>query len=135
MSEKSYEGQVAGPEMFNYGPFCSLVIPEETPTGAIADLDGDGLMDLTLLFLYRGFKHDDLGRFVSVKYSIELMKVNLEYDFLLYPQVYMDGKVGKQGTTHVNETDVPMRQVKFLPYEKQPWTSYLGKRGNGVYNP
>jgi hypothetical protein len=28
-----YTGKIEGPDTFNYGPFCSLVIPEETPTG------------------------------------------------------------------------------------------------------
>jgi hypothetical protein len=28
-----------------------------------------------------------------------------------------------------------MSSVQFLPFEKQPWTSYLGKKGNSVYEP
>jgi hypothetical protein len=95
-------------------------------------------MDSALLFLYRGFKHDELGRFVHVVYNIKLMKVNLEYDFPFYPHVQIDATVSNQG--HGTESapegnSVPMSSVQFLPFEKQPWTSYLGKKGNSVYEP
>ncbi|XP_074648568.1 uncharacterized protein LOC141904026 isoform X2 [Tubulanus polymorphus] len=117
---------------FNYGPFCAVLKPEERTTGAIGDVDGDGKLDLIVIFGMNGQLRDAQGSYVKMRYELKIVKLNLE-ELLREPQfVFLnETTVLNSGDRSLNEMNIS--HVTFLPYDQQPWTSYMGRLGDSVY--
>ncbi|XP_064624748.1 uncharacterized protein LOC135486131 isoform X2 [Lineus longissimus] len=118
---------------FNYGPFCSLIRPKEITTGAIGDVDGDGLPDLVLLVVYQGFLHAEDGSNIRMVQDIKVYKINLEETIRLTHHKSINATISALMPSQSNEKS--LQSLQFLPVTEQPWTSYMGARGNGAYHP
>ena len=96
-------------------------------SGAIGDVDGDGTLDLISIVSFSAKVTDEFGQYVRTQKMTRVSKLNLE----LHLKRPMDSDF-----VSVNSSQPAIQQpslLHFRPNSQQPWTAYLGARGDSSY--
>lgn len=96
----------------------------------MGDFDGDGFLDLVLVFPFTSAEHDQNGSYFRTLNSLRLTKINLKEriksgSFIDVGAKMKNKKIGK-GKPGVDE-------MIFSDDVDQPWLAYLGTKGDSVY--
>jgi len=96
-------------------------------SGGIGDVDGDGTLDLISVTSFSAEVTDEFGQFVRTQRMTRISKLNLE--------LHLKRPVGNDFVS-LNSTQPAMHQPSQLRFQlssHQPWTAYLGARGDSSY--
>jgi len=95
--------------------------------GAIGDVDGDGTLDLISIVSFSAEVTDEVGQYVRTQRMTRISKLNLELHLK---------KPADNNFISVNSSQPAIQQMSplyFRPAAQQPWTAYLGTRGDSSY--
>lgn len=96
--------------------------------GAIGDVDGDGTLDLISVISFSAEVTDAFGRYVRTQKMTRVSKLNLE---LALKTPSNDNFVSLNASYAAAEHT--WSSVQFQPSSHQPWSAYLGARGDSSY--
>ncbi|KAI0211983.1 hypothetical protein LSAT2_003135 [Lamellibrachia satsuma] len=109
------------------GPYCTVLRNEESTTGVIGDVDGDGEQDQVAIV---GSDGDVFG--IKV-YHVRIVKINM------FDAIKIRGRYSSRLDLYISEEMrnvrgiKPLEQMEFQPMTEQPWTQYMGKSGDCIY--
>jgi len=96
-------------------------------SGAIGDVDGDGTLDLISIVSFSAKVTDKDGQYVRTQKMTRISKLNLE----LYLKSPMDSDFVSMNSSHPAVQQ--LSPLSFRLASQQPWTAYLGARGDSSY--
>lgn len=105
--------------------------------GSVGDVDGDGTLDLVLMFDREAQIRAADGSYIRSEYVTEVTKINLVEVLGRKELVPMNGTHAKVSAPTKDDKEIKETSffdVKFLPAKDQPWAAYLGTRGDSIYN-
>ncbi|XP_005101849.1 protein FAM234B [Aplysia californica] len=110
---------------------CSVLIPSSY-TGAVGDVDGDGLLDYTHISQMTGFLQSDTFDITSSVSQVIVSRHSLR-------TAVAEGELVSLNISQASPESVvsdPLQHfqsLRFLPTFSQVWTEYLGSKGNDWY--
>ena len=96
--------------------------------GAVGDVDGDGTLDLISIVSFSAEVTDEFGQYVHTQRMTSVSKLNVE--------LQLNTPVDPSNFVSVNSSQTvvqPLSPRRFRPFSRQPWTAYLGSRGDSSY--
>jgi len=106
----------------------SLCVP-----GAIGDVDGDGTLDLISIVSFSADITDESRRYLRTQKMTRISKQNLELQLMRpVPDDFVRLNSSRPDTPQQQQQQ-QLSGLRFRPFDHQPWTAYLGTRGDSSY--
>ena len=100
--------------------------------GVIGDVDGDGNLDVILIVDGEGEKTYEDGH-GQMTYTLRIVKTNMVDAIATRGRYRSKLDLFVSGKMRDVRGIEPIEKLKFRPLERQPWTQYLGRRGDYIY--
>ncbi|KAL3842081.1 hypothetical protein ACJMK2_020146 [Sinanodonta woodiana] len=110
---------------------CIIIQPDDRTTGAVGDVDGDGIPDAIVNLVSYGILRDEKARFVKMKFNVDIFKINLES--AIQTELYTPINVTIHDKMKYLQNENRITTLKFLPNDRQTWGGYMGTKCDSVY--
>ena len=131
-TETGKEKRNAASEKLNYGSTCVVMEPMERNTGAIGDLDGDGIPDIVTILVRGGIVRKPKGGYLKILTEMFVTKKSLK---TVFKKSQMLTNTDKTVTTNLDRVYNDETNIEKLNYEKiQTWTAYMGYYSDSSYD-
>lgn len=108
---------------------CLLMDSDDRSTGAIGDLNGDGVLEYIAIYAETGQVMDTMYSYYETKTNLHVSVVSLNLNTTEFKTMSVPSKSSFQPKQPLKN----IRDVHILPYKDQKWTQYMGKHGNSKY--
>lgn len=108
---------------------CVVLEPMERNTGAIADVDGDGVPDIiTIVTKDSMITHE--GIYIRMLVEMEINKKSL-VEIFKKEEILKNSHESIEAKLNTRAENINIKDLKYAKY--QSWSAYMGNRGNSVY--
>ncbi|KAK3602624.1 hypothetical protein CHS0354_034208 [Potamilus streckersoni] len=113
------------------GSLCVIIQPDDRTTGAVGDVDGDGIPDAIVNLVSYGILRDEKARFVKMKFNVDIFKINLES--AIQNELYTPINATIHDKMKYLQNENRITTLKFLSNDRQTWGAYMGTKCDSVY--
>ena len=97
--------------------------------GAVADLDGDGVLEYISIYTSIGQAVDTMYSYYKMMYTYNIKVINLN----MLSNQFKSISVPSASSFTLKQPLKDIRIVHTVPYSDQKWTQYMGKHGDSHY--